>query len=85
MPRLLMRGRRVGIGVDLNKDDVRRIGLVRDDVETQHARLGQGCPRVGERGRKEVLDSLRPDAHMNVNDKHAPILLHAGMASLSFR
>jgi hypothetical protein len=56
------------------------IGLVLDDVEPQHARLAQRCPRVRQRRGQELLDLPRPDPHMYMNDQHALILLHVPRA-----
>src|SRR5215207_6964282 len=75
--RVLVRGRGGLVAVDLDQDDLRRIGLVLDDVEPQHARLVQRRPRVDQRRREEVLDPIRPNPHLNMYDQHPAILAAA--------
>jgi 2-polyprenyl-3-methyl-5-hydroxy-6-metoxy-1,4-benzoquinol methylase len=76
----LMRGRRLFVAVHLGEDHARRIVLVLQDVETQHAGLGQGCLGVELRGSQEVGQSIAADPDMDVHDKHAFILLQTPSA-----
>jgi hypothetical protein len=55
---------------------MRWISVVLDDIEAQHAGLGRRRSRIDYRRSQKVLDTLRPDAYVNMNDQHAPILLH---------
>ena len=69
--RQLVRRRSLLIPVDLGQHHMRRIGLILHHIKPQHARLGQRLPRIDHRGSQEILDPLRPDPHMNMNDQHA--------------
>jgi hypothetical protein len=61
---------------------VRRIVLVLDHVETQHARLGERRLRIDLRGGQELRDLFGPDAGVNMNGKHVLILLYAGRRTM---
>ena len=73
MRRLLVRGRRLVVAVDLHQHHMARVGLVLDHVEPQHPGLAQRRPRVDQRRGQEVPGPARPDPDVNVNDQHVPI------------
>ena len=66
-----MIGRRLLVPVYLDQHDVRGICLVLHDIEAQHPRLGQRCPRIDLRGGQEIRHSIWSDVNVNVNDQHA--------------
>lgn len=58
----------VGISINLDQHETRRVVLLLDDIEARDAWFFQARTRVGERGLIEGVNALRFDMNMNMNN-----------------
>jgi hypothetical protein len=72
-----MGGMRIRVTVDLNKNDVRGICVVLDNIEAQDPRFVQRIGGVSLGRRQEVRQIGSADSDVNMDDEHASLLHRA--------